>query len=111
MITVNIEYQEERIIAFTITGHAGYADKGRDIYCAGVSAIAQTAVLGLAKHLSTRPQVQIVEGENNLMECILPDDLSPDDQYKAQLILSTMEAGLLSMEEAYPRYLKVRVRR
>ncbi|MGI6469616.1 MAG: ribosomal-processing cysteine protease Prp [Syntrophomonadaceae bacterium] len=111
MITVSIEYRDEQIVAFTITGHAGYAAPGQDIYCAGVSAIAQTAVLGLARHLSTGPQVQIVEGENNLLQCSLPVDLSSDDRYKAQLILSTMEAGLLSMQEAYPQYVKVIVRR
>lgn len=111
MITVRMEYRGGHIAAFTITGHAGQAAPGRDIYCAGVSAIAQTAVLGLAKHLATVPQLQIIEGENALMECILPDDLSSDDQYKAQLILSTMEAGLLSLEEAYPGYVKVRIRR
>ena len=55
MITVSIEYRDEQIVAFTITGHAGYAAPGQDIYCAGVSAIAQTAVLGLARALINRP--------------------------------------------------------
>lgn len=31
----------------TITGHANYAPKGKDIVCAGVSAIYQSALLGL----------------------------------------------------------------
>lgn len=111
MITVAIEYQGEQIAAFSIKGHAGYAPQGQDIYCAGVSAISQTAVLGLLKHLSRVPQVRVIEGEDNLLECFLPRDLSADDQYKAQLILSTMEAGLLSLEDAYPGHVKVIIRR
>lgn len=111
MINVTIDFREEQITAFSITGHAGYADPGQDIYCAGVSAIAQTAVLGLVKHLAESPQVKIVEGENALLQCVLPTDLSADDRYKAMLILSTMQAGLLSLEDAYPGYVKVRIRR
>jgi hypothetical protein len=111
MITVNLAYRGGQIAEFTISGHAGYAEKGHDIYCAGVSAIAQTAVLGLAKHLEKTPRVNIIEGEDALLECILPADLNADDRYKATLILSTMEAGLLSLQEAYPQYVKVRIRR
>ncbi len=111
MITATIDYRGEDIAAFTISGHAGYAAPGQDIYCAGVSAIAQTALLGLAKHLAQTPQVNIVEGEDALLKCILPADMGIDDRYKASLILSTMEAGLLSLQEAYPQYVKVRIRR
>lgn len=111
MITVLIEYQGEQIAAFSIRGHAGYAPHGEDIYCAGVSAISQTAILGLFKNLSKGPQVKVVEGEDNLLECFLPEDLSQEDRYKAQLILSTMEAGLLSLEDAYPKHVKVSIRR
>lgn len=111
MIIVSIDYRGEQITAFTISGHAGYAESGQDIYCAGVSAIAQTTVLGLAKHLAKSPQVNIMEGKEALLECTLAADLSADDRYKAMLILSTMEAGLLSLEDAYPEYVKVRIRR
>jgi uncharacterized protein YsxB (DUF464 family) len=31
----------------SITGHAGYAEHGKDIVCAGVSAVAHSAILGL----------------------------------------------------------------
>lgn len=38
-------YIDEHTIS--IQGHAGYAEPGKDIVCAGVSAILQTAQLGL----------------------------------------------------------------
>jgi uncharacterized protein YsxB (DUF464 family) len=37
--------------------------------------------------------------------------LTEEDREKAELILSTMEKGLISMEQAYRGYLKVLVRR
>ena len=35
------------LVGFIIKGHAGFADHGEDIVCAGASAIAQSALLGL----------------------------------------------------------------
>lgn len=38
-----------------VKGHAGYAPHGQDIVCAGVSAILQTAVLGLEALANSHP--------------------------------------------------------
>lgn len=39
-----------------ISGHANFAPKGRDIVCAAVSAIFQTAILGLKTIAETHPE-------------------------------------------------------
>lgn len=39
-----------------ISGHANYAPKGQDIVCAAISAIAETAVLGLKGVAETYPR-------------------------------------------------------
>jgi len=39
-----------RVAAFAAKGHAGFAERGHDIVCAGVSAILQAARLGLEEH-------------------------------------------------------------
>jgi len=44
-----------RITGFDISGHSGYDQWGRDIVCAGVSAVAQTALIGLLRHLPIQP--------------------------------------------------------
>lgn len=43
-ISVNLDKGEAHI---DMTGHADYAEEGKDIVCAGVSAIIQTAIMGL----------------------------------------------------------------
>lgn len=108
MLEVYIDYQDNDIIYFKVTGHAGYAEEGQDIYCAGVSAITQTVLLGLDKHLK---QKAIFKIEKGYLDCSLARELSAEDNSKAQIILSTMEAGLLSMAEAYGEYIKVIIRR
>jgi hypothetical protein len=108
MIEVYIDYQGEDIISFQVQGHAGFAPKGEDIYCAGISAVAQTALLGLLKNLGRKPEYRIEDG---WLKCQLPIGLSREEMDKAQIILSTMEAGMLSMHEAYGDFIKLKVRR
>ncbi|HZJ84051.1 MAG TPA: ribosomal-processing cysteine protease Prp [Syntrophomonadaceae bacterium] len=108
MLKITINYKDENIIGFTVKGHAAYAPKGEDIYCAGISAITQTALIGLIKHLNSQPEY-IHEPGN--MSVVLSDNISQDDKEKAQLILTTMLAGLESMEESYGKYMKLEIRR
>ena len=41
--------KEGRIKGFKISGHSGYGIRGTDIVCSAVSALGQTAILGLLK--------------------------------------------------------------
>ncbi|WP_054691983.1 ribosomal-processing cysteine protease Prp [Syntrophomonas palmitatica] len=108
MIKITLDYRDDVIESFNVEGHAGSGPYGQDIYCAGVSAITQTALLGLAKHISLQMDYVIREG---YISCKLPAALSDAEREKAQVILSTMEAGLLAMQEAYSDYLRVVIRR
>ncbi len=104
MVEITILYDGENIVGFRGEGHSGYARRGRDIHCAGVSAITGTALIGLEKHLSREPIYEVRDG---WLDCRLPQSLSEEDNKKAQLILSTMEAGLQSLQAANPKYIKV----
>lgn len=103
MIEIKILYDGENIVGFKAEGHAGYARAGRDIYCAGVSAITGTALIGLQMHLAHSP---IYHEKDGWLDCSL-SSYDKEDIKKAQLILSTMEAGLKSLAETNPRYIKV----
>ena len=39
MINVRIKYKQDMIQELNVSGHAGYADRGEDLICAGVSSI------------------------------------------------------------------------
>jgi len=107
MINVSIEYRRGFIYSFTVEGHAGYAQKGTDIYCAGVSAVCQTALAGLLHHLKQKPAYQLSEG---FMLCSLADNMDGKDKEAAQIILKTMETGLTEMQRAYKEYLRIAIR-
>ena len=97
------------IKGYIIDGHAGMDDPGYDLVCASVSVLAQTALLGLDAYLSKNAKWEI--REEGYMECWLPDGLRDEEMDKAQVILNTMELGLLSIVESYGQYLKVSRRR
>jgi uncharacterized protein YsxB (DUF464 family) len=91
-----------RITAFRSRGHAEYEDEGKDIICAGVSALVQTAVLGLEEYLKLSPYV---EQEKGRLYCKLERDIFLNRETDA--ILHTMVLGLKALEREYPKHLKV----
>jgi uncharacterized protein YsxB (DUF464 family) len=103
------------INGFHITGHARYADHGSDIVCAGVSAVAQTAVLGL-RQVAGIP-VQVDEGPGKLDCTVLeftqsgaqpnPGETAEAVRQKAQAILEAMVVGLRDIEKDYPKHVRV----
>ena len=103
MATVTVNYRCGRPAGFRAKGHTGYASSGEDIVCAAVSALTQTAYLGLAEYVGGVTAEQS-DGE---LRVSLPEALSPEGQRAAELILGTMLLGLGSIEENYSDYLKI----
>lgn len=93
---------------FEARGHAGYAQEGSDIVCSAVSAITQTAVLGLTEAAGLKPLVEVKEAR---LSCRLPEGLSPEERERAKLILETMAIGLRSIAADYGEYLSITERK
>lgn len=93
MILVN--YSDSKI---EVSGHAGFDIKGKDIVCAGVSAIVQ----GGGFSLEDKSAVKEISNGKMLIE--LNDNASEADK----LMLSFMIKQLKQIEKAYSKYLKVR---
>lgn len=92
---------------FAITGHAGYSPQGKDIVCAAVSALAQTAVLSLQEHLKKENRELIVSMREGDLQCLLPEGLSPAGVSTAVVILKTLEIGLQAIATDYAKYVRV----
>jgi hypothetical protein len=103
MIVVNIKRDKKgNITSFFAKGHAEAAPHGEDIVCAAVSAILQTAVFGLTKHLNLEPKVEVNDGWLN---CQLSSIKAQEDEVRA--ILETMFIGLKETADVYSEYIKV----
>jgi uncharacterized protein YsxB (DUF464 family) len=86
-----------RIKKFSITGHAYFSEYGSDIVCSAVSAVAQTAVIGLQHYFGNAVEVEQKEGS---LTCIVPE-LNPDEANAADAILKTMYWGLMAIQAEY----------
>lgn len=105
MICIRVETDIGRkIIGFSVRGHAAYAPHGEDIVCAAVSAITQTAVIGLQKYFAQLLEVNQASGD---LSVIIAENLSHREREIADAILNTMYWGLKSMEQDYKKYVKV----
>ena len=109
MVRVELVKDHSNIIkSFRVEGHTGYADHGQDIICAGISAITQTALVGLLHYLDEKP---VYKREGGLLICELGKARSDDDALKAQTILGTMEMGLREIEFQYQDFIEISIRR
>ncbi|MBQ1893432.1 MAG: ribosomal-processing cysteine protease Prp [Clostridia bacterium] len=104
MTRITVFYKNGSPVGFRAKGHTGYAEAGEDIVCAAVSALTQTAYLGIGELVGADMRLEQKDGELSLM---LAEDISEEELNKAQLILGTMLLGLRSIEENYSDYLKV----
>lgn len=91
-------------VGFEASGHADFGDNGTDIVCSAISALTQTALIGLEQVLKLQIGASLDE---NGIYCVLDRNTEPDMQQKAQLILDTMEAGLEAIKRQYPNTLTI----
>ena len=89
-----------------ISGHAEYAEYGKDIVCAGVSALAETAVLGLENVVGVKP---LVNKEQGCFILKLPDNMTEDEFKKAAIILETIFLGLVDIANSYPLNIRTEI--
>ncbi|MCE5284293.1 MAG: ribosomal-processing cysteine protease Prp [Pelosinus sp.] len=88
------------LLGFVITGHANAAPHGKDIICAAVSILAQTAVYGLERHLKREISLDIAEGKLSLELNGNPDELT-------SAILETAFIGLQEIAKEYPKRVRI----
>ncbi|HLO03783.1 MAG TPA: ribosomal-processing cysteine protease Prp [Symbiobacteriaceae bacterium] len=92
------------IAEIRVTGHAGYADPGEDIVCAGISALTATALLALDQIADHPHEGKLDAG---LMSCKLRPGGTPESFEKAQTILATLVLGLRDIAKDYPKFIRV----
>ena len=101
MISVKIFTNEGGMIrGYCVTGHSGTAKRGQDIVCAGVSALTQSALLGILEHLHRTVDYDIASG-NLTMRLQEPDDCC------TEAILRTMYMGLAEIEKISPKGIQI----
>ncbi|MFS0612554.1 ribosomal-processing cysteine protease Prp [Lederbergia ruris] len=94
------------ISGFTMQGHAQFADKGEDIVCAGVSAVAFGSLNAVIALTPIEPDISIEE--DGFLECQLPYPMEEEVKKQVQLLLEGMIVSLQTIEREYPEFVKIK---
>ncbi|MCD9022705.1 ribosomal-processing cysteine protease Prp [Cohnella silvisoli] len=106
MIAITIVRNVERvIISFTVSGHAFYDDPGKDIVCAGVSAVTIGAVNAIEKLTGLVPDAADKSG---MLKVVTPTSTDSVRNDQVQLLLEGMVVALESIVESYGKYVKIK---
>lgn len=109
MISILISKGTNGIEEVEIKGHSGYAKSGKDIVCSAVSAITQTALIGLIK--VSKGKVDFTRNDEvGYLKFSVPKCESETENIRQQTILETMEDGLRDIQKGYNAFVKVEVR-
>ena len=102
MIAVTLERDGKgSILSVLVTGHSGYRERGQDIVCAGISAVVQTAALGLEVFLG----IPCVEEHRSGHFLLRVPPLDKELRRETDVVLETMLLGLKAMDDAYPGFM------
>lgn len=102
MITITIVRNVEKaIIRFNVSGHAFYDDPGKDIVCAGVSAVTIGAINAIEKLTGLVPRATSKSGLLKAETPYSTDHLRND---QVQLLLEGMIVALESIVESYGKH-------
>lgn len=104
MTEITVFSKNGRLVGFNAVGHSGFADAGEDIVCAAISAITQTAVMGITEIVKCSAALDMEDGKLSFM---LEKAVKGERFQQAELILRTMLLGLRSIQQEYSDYLKL----
>jgi len=104
---INVIYKEYKngAVSVRIKGHAGAAEKGKDLVCAGVSALAYTLaqnVVDFSDKLKSKPTIILNEGNANIR-------FTPQNKYRTVVLLITRAIlrGIEVIEANHKKNVKV----
>ena len=93
--------ENKNFYGFSLKGHAGYANAGKDIVCAAVSVLGINTVNSIEKLTSAKFKVE--ESDGNLKFCLITKD-----SMEANLLLKSFALGLREIQKSYgSKYIRI----
>lgn len=102
MIIAEFEKSAGNFVGFNISGHADYADYGKDIVCAAVSSAVYMAVNTITDIKQVEANINIDE-KSGYMRAVFDEN----QYFKYEDILLGLKKHLLLLEENYSKNLQV----
>ncbi|GMK47227.1 MULTISPECIES: ribosomal-processing cysteine protease Prp [Paenibacillus] len=103
-VTVKRRAADRRIVSFAISGHAKYADRGKDIICAGVSAVSVGTVNAIEALATVELPAKMKDG---WLSSDIPEQPDKEIDDKVQLLLESMVVMLGTIAKTYGKYVVI----
>ena len=104
MIRCEFFTEDERIVGFTVSGHSGYEERGKDIVCAYVTAVVTMAEATINDVCGAKAKVRVGEDEARIT---LKLPKSCDEEETVQAVLAGMMVTLINLQEDYSDFIEV----
>ncbi len=105
MIKAIVDREGSDIRLISLNGHSGYASSGNDIICAAASALIYTAANALEDICGyDNEEFFRLSGEDTNevnASIVLPDKGNEEAKSRAQVIMRTLELGLITLASSY----------
>ena len=106
MTSITVIKENNRIVAFTCNGHAGYARASKDIVCSAISILVINTINSIETFTKTVPIVQTDE-KSGYIHCSFKDETTDE----AALLLDAMLLGLSQIQEQYgTKFIDVKIK-
>lgn len=96
VLLIAVSVREDGI---TVRGHAGYAEPGRDIVCAGVTALVQTLIKSLENFTRDKIRYDIAPGRADIHYGNLSE--------AGKTLVDSFFLGISLIGEEFPEYVKI----
>ena len=96
---IDVKYERSKR-SLKVTGHAGYAEHGKDIVCSAASALFNTAAAALSAMDAAKTDIRVDEQGAYLA-------YTGKSGGKAQVILDVICRGYMILQSEYPNNVKV----
>ena len=101
MTTASFHSEGDRLTAFEIKGHSGFAPEGEDIVCAAVTSAVRLVECAVNDVLGLEAQVKVRDKDASI-SLKLPNGLSQANEKVCQTLLAALLVHLVQLAEEYP---------
>ena len=99
MIKVLITREESKFVSLEVKGHANSAEQGKDLVCAGVTAI----LAGGFNNLESPKSFELKLDEGHALAKAIKEVSSHDE-----IVMETIINSLKTMEESWPQFISIK---
>ena len=93
---IDITVQPDKI---TVSGHAGYAEPGKDIVCAAISTLTQVLIASVEELTAAKIKAAVTSGYTDIV--------IEESTERAQVLIDSFFIGCQMVADQYPEYVRV----